>query len=90
MFGINENFETQNAHIVGRDASRFFVETSPPRLLSGTEVMLRFGYKNRSSFWQFIKSRGVPHIRFNQRKIMFDPRALDGWLARRSVGRHRP
>ena len=90
MFGINENFALQNAPIVGRAEARFHVETSAPRLLSGAEVMMKFGYKNRSYFWQFIKYSGVPHIRFNARKIMFDPRALDGWLARRSVGRHRP
>lgn len=90
MFGLNEDFALQNAPLIGRDASRCYVEAHQQRLLSGTEVMIRFGYTNRSSFWQFIKSSGVPHIRFNQRKIMFDSRALDGWLARRSVGRQRP
>ena len=61
------------------------LQASSP-LLTSAAVMVRLGYKNRSSFWQFIKSSGVPHIRLNQRRIMFDPRALNAWLDRRSIG----
>ena len=57
------------------------------RLLTSTEVMTRYGYKSRSSFWQFVASKGVPHITLNARKIMFDPHALAAWEAKRTVGR---
>ena len=49
--------------------------------------MKYFGYTNRSSFWDFVKRCGVPHIRLNSRRIMFDERALADWLNRRTVGK---
>jgi hypothetical protein len=55
-------------------------------LLSSGAVMARFGYKSRSSFWAFVTAKGVPHIKFNGRKIMFDPAALAEWEAKRTVG----
>jgi hypothetical protein len=58
--------------------------SSKSALLASKAVMYAFGYKDRSSFWQFVKTKGVPHIRFNSRRIMFDPQALNDWLSRRS------
>lgn len=47
-------------------------------------VMAAFGYTSRSAFWEFVRRSGIPHIRFNARKIMFDEVALKDWLDRRS------
>ena len=54
------------------------------RLLKSAEVMVAFGYHNRAAFWEFVKRSGVPHIRFNARRIMFDELALAEWIAKRS------
>lgn len=50
--------------------------------------MALLGYRDRGSFWFFVRSQGVPHIVLNQRRIVFDRHALDAWLQRRSVGKH--
>jgi hypothetical protein len=57
------------------------------RLVTSTEVKSFFGYgkKSSSSFWQFIRSRGVPHIYVGPRRIMFDPYALNHWLEKRNT-----
>jgi hypothetical protein len=47
--------------------------------------MKYFGYKNRTSFWQFIHRCAVPHVRLNRRKIMFEEQALADWIDRRSI-----
>ena len=56
-------------------------------LLNSTTVMARYGYRSRSSFWQFVTAKGVPHITFNARKIMFAPAALEAWEAKRTTGK---
>ena len=52
--------------------------------LKSTDVMATLGYSNRSSFWEFVRRNGVPHIRLNQRKIIFEEDALGDWLNSRS------
>ena len=54
------------------------------RLLKSSVVMALLGYQNRSSFWEFVRRDGVPHIRLNRRRIMFEEQSLTDWLARRS------
>jgi hypothetical protein len=53
-------------------------------LLKSTEVMKFFGYTNSTSFWQFVRSSGVPHVRLNARRLMFEPQALNDWVKHRS------
>lgn len=53
-------------------------------LLKSSDVMKRFGYASRAAFWEFVRRDGVPHVRFNARRIMFEERALEDWLSRRS------
>ncbi len=53
-------------------------------LLKSSEVMMRFGYRNRTSFHAWVKSQAVPHIRINSRRIMFSEAALSDWLAAHS------
>lgn len=54
-------------------------------LVKSDPVMRFFGYSNRSSFWKFIRTKGVPHISLNKRRIMFDPVALNRWIAKRDT-----
>ena len=56
--------------------------------LKSSDVMATLGYSNRSSFWEFVRRNGVPHIRLNQRKIIFEEDALGDWLSRRSSNRN--
>lgn len=89
MFGINHDFSRENAPLVEHTS---LVRIPPPRFaeafLTSSEVMTMLGYKDRGSFWFFVRSKGVPHIVLNQRRIVFDRRALNAWLARRAVGKH--
>ncbi len=57
-----------------------------PDLLDSKTIMKRYGYKNRASFWDFVRRQGVPHIQLNARVIRFDPVALARWEAKRTVG----
>ena len=54
-------------------------------LLTSTQVMGILGYRNRPGFFQFCRAHGVPHIRLNARRIMFDANVLNAWLASRST-----
>lgn len=56
-------------------------------LLTPEQVMARYSYTARSSFWQFVHAKGVPHIRLNARKILFAPAALEAWEAKKTVGK---
>ena len=57
-----------------------------PTLLTSAEVMVRFGYKDRKSFWEFIHLHKVPHVRFNARVIRFEEGPLEDWLRSRRRG----
>ena len=57
----------------------------PRNLISSTVVMEFFGFKCRTGFWEFVGKKGVPHIRLSSRKIMFDPVALNQWIAKRNT-----
>ncbi len=52
------------------------------RYLKSNVVMELLGYQNRAAFWEFIRSAGVPHVRLNARRIMFEEQALSDWLQR--------
>ena len=55
------------------------------RYLRSAAVMALLVYRNRASFWEFVRRSGVPHVRLNARRIMFEEQALRAWLARRSA-----
>ena len=55
------------------------------RYLRSAAVMALLGYRNRASFWEFVRRSGVPHVRLNARRIMFEEQALRAWLGRRSA-----
>lgn len=55
------------------------------RFLKSGVVMELLGYQNRASFWDFVRRSGVPHVRLNARRILFEEQALLDWIRRRSV-----
>ncbi len=57
-------------------------------LRSAAEVQHLLGYRSRPAFWSFVKKAGLPCIRINSRRIMFQQDAIEGWLRRRTVGSH--
>ena len=47
----------------------------------------RFNYRypeQRSAFFQWLHANAVPHVRTGRRKIQFDERQINDWIARRS------
>ena len=59
------------------------------RLRTTKEMMDYFGYSDADSFLDFVKRSGLPRIRLNSRRIMFDPIAVQAWVDRRTIGRSR-
>lgn len=55
-------------------------------LLTSTQVMERFGYRDRKSFWEFVRRNKVPHVKINARVIRFEEGPLDDWLQSRRRG----
>ena len=55
------------------------------RFLKSGVVMELLGYQDRASFWDFVRRSGMPHVRLNARRILFEEQALLDWIRRRSV-----
>ena len=56
-------------------------------LISERELCHRTGW-NRTTIWRFRnrKRDGLPHYRLPNGRVMFDPRQIDIWIERFSVG----
>ena len=54
--------------------------------LKSDQVMTILGYTDRSSFWQAVRRSGIPYVRVNARRCIFDREQLMAWIQRRSVG----
>ena len=54
--------------------------------LNSRVVMTRFGYQDNSAFWAFVRAQGVPFVRLNARKLVFDAASLEAWISKRTVG----
>lgn len=66
--------------------------SSPPpfggmRLLESSEVKALLGYSDNASFWSMVRAAGMPFIKLNARRIMFEESAVKAWLDTRTVGR---
>jgi len=44
-------------------------------------------YTDKKSFWDFVHAQGVPCVRLNARRILFDRAAVEAWLGRRTIGK---
>lgn len=56
------------------------------RLLKASEVQHLLGYTNKGAFFAAVRAAGVPFIKFNQRRILFEEAAVQAWLDSRTVG----
>lgn len=59
------------------------------RFLKPDELFTLLGYRSRAEGWRAVKRAGVPFIRVNARKALFDEREVAAWLAARTVGTRR-
>lgn len=59
---------------------------SEARFLRSDKVMQLLGYSDRSAFWQSVKRSGIPFVRINQRRCIFEESQIRAWLDRRTVG----
>jgi hypothetical protein len=52
-------------------------------------AMKRLGYRpdQRVAFWQLAHAHNVPMVRMGPRRIMFDVRQVEAWIANRSTSR---
>ena len=57
------------------------------RFLTAAQVMPLLGYSDRSAFWCAVKAAGIPFIRINARRCLFEESAVRAWLDARTVGR---
>ena len=56
------------------------------RLLRSCEVKSLLGYGDTGAFWAAVRAAGIPHIRINPRRIVFEEAAVKAWLESRTVG----
>jgi predicted DNA-binding transcriptional regulator AlpA len=50
-------------------------------------ALLNYTPEQRSAFWQFVHSNGIPFVRTGRKKIQFSEGAIRDWVARRSSHR---
>ncbi len=55
--------------------------SAPNKLIEKEVVMRFFCFSSWTAFWSFIHTNNVPYLRINQRHILFDPAAVNDWIA---------
>lgn len=60
---------------------------SEAKFLQTSEVMKLLRFSDRASFWHTARTAGIPFIRVNARRALWEESAVRDWLNRRSVGR---
>ena len=61
--------------------------TADGALLKPDTVMTMLGYTDRASFFVAVRRDGIPFIRQNARRILFEAAAVQSWINSRRVGR---
>lgn len=56
------------------------------RFLTANQLMPILGYTDRGAFWSGVRAAGLPFVKFNERKILFEEKAVQAWLNSRRVG----
>ena len=56
------------------------------RFLKTEAVMRLFGYSDRAAFLVAVHSAGIPYVRINARRFLFEESAINAWLESRTVG----
>ena len=59
------------------------------RFATPAEVMELFGFKDRATFWQFVRRNNLPFVALGPRRFMFEAQALRSFLNARTIG-HAP
>ena len=59
---------------------------SEGQFLKPAKVMELFGYKNRSSFWGFVKRNGIPYVSLGLRTKRFEASSLRAHIDAKVVG----
>lgn len=55
-------------------------------LVTPEEVMAVLRYTDRDSFMHMARRKGIPRVRINARKILFDRVGTELWIRRRWIG----
>lgn len=54
--------------------------------LSSREAAKLMGYSNPVSYLRAVRKYGIPHIRINEKKLIFDRASLERWKQSRTIG----
>ena len=60
---------------------------SERRFLKPDVVFKALGYSDRAAGWAAVKAAGIPFVRINQRRALFDEAAVQAWIDSRTVGK---
>lgn len=55
--------------------------------LKSETVRKLLGYSDKASFWVAVRASGIPYIRINARRCLFDEAAVQQWLDERTIGK---
>ena len=54
-------------------------------VLTTEQAMRRLGYTDADAFRDAVHEQGIPYVRMNKRRWMFEAIALDAWIAERRI-----
>ena len=57
------------------------------RFLKTEEIKKLLGYRSTASLMQAARTEGIPFIRINQRRILWDEDAVTAWLDSSTIGK---
>jgi hypothetical protein len=57
------------------------------RFLKPSEVMRLIRIEDRANFWAIVHRAGLPHVRFSERKILFEESAVRAFIDARTIGK---
>ena len=81
---MNDLLSIKSPQSIQEDPDCITAATRAGRMLSGKEVAVMFGYKNRASFWSFCAREGIPLCRLSSHTIRFPVVPLQAWIQKRS------
>ncbi len=64
-------------------------QLSPAEPLLTADEAARLLHVPRSTLYELVRSRGLPHIRIGERGLRFTRSDLDGWIAENTYGTRR-
>ena len=61
-----------------------------PQYYTSEEARSITRHNDRKAFLDAVHRDGIPHVRLNQRRLLFPVAAFHAWLDRRTIGTARP